>query len=101
MGNLTMAGENLRSILNSSGLSLRGDETVQRVQVELRGSAASDQCLQRLQACGLRVDETIGNKVFGSVKGKDRKALQALDEVAGVERVVTLKPHQQAPDEEG
>lgn len=88
-----MTDKDLSSVLRSSGLSLGKDAGRIRVQLELRSPTLDVASREKLEGCGLKIDDTIGNKVFGSIDAKYRSALEQLDAVAGVEDVVKLKPH--------
>jgi hypothetical protein len=83
----------LKDILRQIGKGrAKGEEDV-RVLVDLSLREPDEACIQRLRDAGLKVEEVIGNKVIGRIAADAARSLEALPEVAGVERSVKLKPH--------
>lgn len=83
----------LKDIFRQIGARHRNREENLRVLVELSQRVPDEACMQRLRGAGLEVEEVIGNKVIGRIAADAVHSLEALPEVASVERSVTLKPH--------
>jgi hypothetical protein len=90
-----MTDNDLSSILKRSGLSLTASAGSIRVLVELRVPSLAPSLRRELEAVGLKIDEAIGNKVFGTLEAGNRSSIEQLNFVAGVENSVQLKPHRQ------
>ncbi len=83
----------LKQILENSPLGVPRSEGPIRVLIELKARVPDAKCMKRLQALGLKVKETIGNKIIGSVEPNRLEQLRADPDVLDVETSVPLELH--------
>jgi hypothetical protein len=63
------------------------------VIVAVRAGEERAQVLERLRACGLQVERTVGDKIIGAIDGAQVERLRADPAVAEVETSVRVRPH--------
>ena len=56
-----------------------------RVAISLKARRPTGECLERLKSHGLTVDQTIGNKILGSISQSNRSLLASDAEVDEIE----------------
>lgn len=83
----------LKQILEDSPLGVARSKGPVRVLLELKGPQLDAECVKRLEALGLKVRETIGNKIFGSVDPNCLDKLRADPDVLDIEVSAPLEMH--------